>query len=88
MQPIDNLKANWWRLWSVRLNLVGGTILSAFIAWPDLLLSLWNSLPDELKLFLPPRLLLVLPLLFFLGATGARIIKQNTLVKSDDKPSA
>lgn len=87
MRLIDNPKQTWWRLWSVRLNLIGATLLSAFMVWPDLLLSLWNSLPDELKLFLPSRLLLLLPLLFFAGATIARIVKQEKLGKSDEPPA-
>lgn len=85
MQPIDNLKQNWWQLWSVRLNLIGATLLSAFMAWPDLLLGVWNSLPDEVKIFLPPRLMFILPLLFFAAATAARIIKQTALEKTDGK---
>lgn len=80
---IDNFKKDWWKLWSVRLNLIGATMLSAFMVWPDMLLGLWNSLPGELKLFIPSRLLVALPLMFFLAATVARFIKQDKL---NDKP--
>lgn len=81
---IDNFKKDWWKLWSVRLNVIGATMLSAFLAWPDMLLSLWNSLPEELKVFVPSRLLVGLPLVFFIAATVARFVKQEKL---NDKPT-
>lgn len=81
---IDNFKKDWWKLWSVRLNLIGTTLLSAFMVWPDILLRLWNSMPSEVKTLFPSQLLVAVPLLFFIAATLARFIKQAEL---HDKPT-
>lgn len=74
------LISNWrefHKLWSVRLNLIGTAIMTAFMAWPSLALDLWLMMPSEVKDFLPPRLVPLLALAFFLAATVARLIKQK-----------
>jgi hypothetical protein len=75
-----------WRLWSVRLNAIGLAIQSVFMAWVSLPLDLWNMMPGELKAFLPPRAMFILPALFFAAAMAARFVRQPKLdrEKCDD----
>lgn len=82
MTFIDNCR-QWWKLWSIRLNLIGSTILAAIIGFPDVGLALWNMMPVELKDLLGPRAVLAVPLTFFLLATGARFLKQRKLTDGD-----
>jgi hypothetical protein len=77
MRPIDDWR-RWHRLWSIRLNILGSILLSAFMTWPGLALGIWNMMPIEVKEFLPPRMVMLLPLGLFVAAAVARIVKQKS----------
>lgn len=77
MRPIDDWR-RWHKLWSVRLNIIGSTLMTIYMAWPGIVLEVWNFMPGELKERMPPRLMLGLALLFFLAAMVARLIKQKS----------
>jgi hypothetical protein len=63
-----------WRFWSVRLNALGLVLLAAEQALP-----LWGLVPAEARAVLPRWLGLGLPLLCFVLATAARIVRQEKL---------
>lgn len=66
-----------WRWWSVRLNILGTTLLAWFLAVPDVARDLWAALPDDLKAELPPRAAYLIPLLILFAANVARVLKQG-----------
>lgn len=61
-----------WRWWSVRLNLLGLSLLVAEQALPT-----WNLVPFEARAMLPPVLTAGLPITCFVLATIARVIRQE-----------
>lgn len=77
LRMIDDWR-RWHRFWSTRLNIIGSTLIAIYMTWPGVVLEVWNFLPSELKELMPPRLMLGLALIFFLAATGARVIKQKS----------
>jgi hypothetical protein len=66
-----------WRWWSVRLNVLGTTLLAWFLAAPDVAREIWAALPAELKAELPPRIAYLIPLIILFAANVARILKQG-----------
>lgn len=75
----DNLvdeARDWWRLWSVRFNAVGLTILAWVTFDPVSVLSLWHMMPSSLRGVVHPAAFQVVALvLFFLGLL-ARFVRQ------------
>lgn len=80
LKPIEGARRNWWRLWSIRLNLIGGLLLTAFMTWPEFALTLWNMMPDEVKALVPDRFILAIPLALFALSVIARLIRQEKLI--------
>jgi len=76
---------SWWKLWSIRLNAIGSTILVAMMSFPQVGLAIWNSMPVEVKGLLGPRATLVVPLAFFLASMGARFVKQHKVTGNGDQ---
>ena len=78
MKLIDNAKQG-WRFWSVRLAAIGSALQALLTWWPDAGLALWNSMPVEVKDLLPREAVMTLPLIFFLAAILARLVRQPKL---------
>lgn len=66
-----------WRLWSVRLSVVGAAIMGVFTAWPDSALYLWGAMPEEVRALIPQRFVSAIALFVFVMSTASRIIKQR-----------
>lgn len=79
--PLPVARKNWWRLKSTQLSAIGGVLQAIFMAWVSIPLELWNVMPAELKAFLPPRAMFLLPLIFFVAATVARFVPQRRLAE-------
>ena len=47
---ISNWK-DWWRMWSIRLSVLGTAVLIFFEGFPDVAFSVWASIPTILNLF-------------------------------------
>lgn len=78
----------WHRLWSIRLQAIGAAILSAFLAFPETMLGIWNNaMPAEVKDILPGNLVMIVPLGFFIAAMIARVVKQEKLKDGDEQGS-
>jgi len=74
---------NWkkaWKFWSLRLQAAGLAVL----AFPELLLNLWQSLPDNIKMMLPSEYASVVGITLIAAGMIARLIKQE---KVHDKPN-
>lgn len=69
----------WWRLWSVRLSLIGSALLSAFFAFPDAMVQAWNMIPGELKAYIPAEYAKWIPVVIIVTGVFARIVKQKGL---------
>ncbi len=54
MKLIDDWKAKVWKLWSVRLAAIASAMIAYVLAAPDVLLSVLNSMPTELRAAFPP----------------------------------
>jgi len=68
-----------WRFWSLRLNALGTLLLGWFLLVPESMLTLWGFLPPEARAILPPRAAMAAPLIMFVLATLARLVKQERL---------
>lgn len=79
MRLIDDWKAALWRSWTVRLSALSGAIQALYVAWPTLMLDIWNALPDPMKAVLPYRVAMFIPLLLTLAAIAARPIVQRKI---------
>ena len=66
-----------WRWWNVRLTLIGNASLVALLAFPATAQEVWAGLPPELKALLPQRVAYWVPVVIFVGATIARLIRQG-----------
>lgn len=77
----------WYRLWSIRLGLLGTAITAVFLAIPDAALQVWAILPGDIKETLPPEFVKYFGLFLMAAGSFARIIKQNKL-REEVKPNA
>lgn len=75
---IDDL-ANAHKFWSLRLAALGVVLQGLLEAIPDAVLHGWALLPPELKIYVPPGVLKVIPLAIMASAVVARLIKQPKL---------
>lgn len=70
---------NYWRFWSVQLGVLGSTIVTWLIAFPEHLLFVWNMLPPDLKLYFPAQYMPLIGVGVFILSLIARIVKQKKL---------
>ncbi len=78
MKLVDNAR-HWWRFWSVRLAAAGSALQALLTWWPEAGLALWNAMPVEVKALLPAKAVMTLPLILFLTAIVARLVRQPKL---------
>ncbi len=71
---IDNWKKA-WRFWSLQLQGVG----LALLAFPDLIVSAWVHLPDDIKVMLPSGYSDSIGITLIALGMIARLIKQGKL---------
>lgn len=67
----------WWRMWSVRLGLLGSIIVSLLVALPDWAIAIWASFPEELKSQIPPKYMPFIGVAISLCGLVARFIQQE-----------
>lgn len=84
MQLIEDAR-NAWKLFSVQIAALWAMLFGLIAADPSLFLTVYNSLPPELREFLPPW---VRWLVVFSAMTGsvyaARVIKQTPKDSAND----
>ena len=70
-----------WRMWSIRFTALGTVLLGWITASPDIITAAWNSLPDEIKSYIPQEYLMYVTISLFILGMFSRIIKQDKLDK-------
>lgn len=78
----------WYKLWSVRLVILGTTLTGWFLASPDAFLNVWLMLPPELKAVLPPDVIKYVPIFILASGTLSRLVKQKKLPQVNTDESA
>lgn len=68
-----------WRTWSVWLGTLGATVGALLLQFPDVALTVWNSLPEDLKLVLPQQVVNYLSPTIMLLAIVSQYIRQSKL---------
>lgn len=77
---ISNWK-DWWRMWSIRLSVLGTAVLIFFEGFPDVAFSVWASIPDDLKSVLPVEFAKYLGYGLIAASWVARTIRQFKLIE-------
>lgn len=78
-------RAKWWKLWSIRLGLIGTALSGFFLYFPDAAIHAWAFLPADLKQEIPPLALRFIGPVIFVMAMISQFIKQHKLEdKKDD----
>lgn len=76
------------KLWSTWANLIGVTVMSWFLAWPDSVMQIWAAMPDEARAILPENLVPLIAMALFVISTIARIVKQRKLQNVNTEETA
>lgn len=67
-----------WRLWSVRVQAAGATLMTFAAAWPSGAKDIWESIPADIRAMLPQRTALVIAAVLFIGGLAARHVQQGS----------
>lgn len=46
MKLVDNWRS-WWKMWTIRINIIIGLLIAIFSQFPDTFLHLWVLVPTE-----------------------------------------
>jgi len=82
MKLVENSR-DWSKWWSVRLSIIGGVILTFLEVYPNVVGTIIQALPPELKSNISPEIFRVIGIVCIIASPIARVIKQSKL----DKPS-
>lgn len=74
-----------WKLWSVRLTLLGTALSSFFLAFPDAVLQAWMMLPPDLKQYLPQQWIQGVVVVIFVLSVIARLVPQPKVQAEVDR---
>ena len=67
----------WWRLWSVNLGILGTTITTALVAFPDWAINAWSMMPYEARQYIPQQYMPLIGVGIFVLSMISRFIKQH-----------
>ena len=48
MKLVDNWK-DWWKMWTVRINIMFGILLTILSQFPEVFMQLWVIVPEQIK---------------------------------------
>lgn len=68
-----------FKLWSVKLGILGTSITGLLVSSPDAALYAWNLLPVDLKAVIPPTWTPLIGVFVFVMSMLAKLIKQDKL---------
>lgn len=77
MRRVRSLALRAWPLWSVRMSAIGAILTGLAAAAPDMLLQIWNALPDDIRSLFPASISHVVPTLLFVATIVVRLIPQT-----------
>lgn len=75
-KTVDEIRV-WWKLWSIRLGLVGSAITGWLVSFPDQAVGLWAAMPYEIRQFIPANYMPLIGVFLFLMSMVSRFIKQH-----------
>jgi hypothetical protein len=75
MKLVDDSR-DWSKWWSVRLSIIGGTLLTFLEAFPNALATVINTLPQEITSTIDEPILKGIGIVCILASPIARVIKQ------------
>lgn len=81
MKLVDNAK-DWSKWWSVRLSIIGGSLLTLAEGFPHALATVINALPTSVTSNIDADILRFIGIVCIIASPIARVIKQSRL---DDK---
>jgi len=70
---------SFWRMWSLRFTALGTALLGWITVSPDVITLAWNSLPVEMKQYIPEQYLMYITIALFVLGMVSRIIKQEKI---------
>ena len=75
MKSIDWREASRW--WSLRVSTFGSILFAGMTLLPEQLLSLWNSVPADIRAMIPERANNLVGMILFIAVVIARVIPQR-----------
>lgn len=80
MNLIDNAR-QWYKFWSVRLNVLGAFLLSVWFQFNAEIQIWWSAHAAEYFPFLSPQIIKYIGLALVIASVFARVVKQDKLDK-------
>ena len=77
---------DWSKWWSVRLSILGGALLTFLEIYPNVVGTIIQNLPPELKSRVDPEIFRAIGIICVLASPIARIIKQSNLDEKGNQP--
>jgi len=75
MKLVENAR-DWSKWWSVRLSIIGGTILTLLEAFPNAIATVIQILPDQVTQHVGDEILRIIAIVCIVASPIARVIKQ------------
>ena len=76
MKLINDWK-DWWRWWSLRLTALGTMVSGYLIANPDIAVTMWMSMPEDIRSYMPAQYMPAIGLVIVGVGQVARFLKQH-----------
>lgn len=87
MKLVDNCK-DWWKMWTIRLNIIFGILLTILSQFPEVFMQLWVIVPDQIKESIMTTEGITFAFIAALVISSiARLIKQEKLHKKESEDS-
>lgn len=84
MKLVDNWK-DWWKMWTVRINVLIGLLLTAVSQFPEVFMQVWVLLPMQIQESITTTEGVTYAFIVALVVSSlARLLKQEKLHKKDE----
>ena len=85
MRLVSDAK-DWSKWWSVRLSILGGALLTFLEIYPNVVGTIIQNLPPELKSRVDSEIFRAIGIICVLASPIARIIRQSSLDEKGNQP--
>lgn len=83
MKLVDNWK-DWWKMWTIRINIIFGIILTILSQFPEVFMHLWVLVPEQIKeSILTTEGVTTAFIIALVVSSLARLVKQDKLHESN-----
>ena len=87
MKLVYNWK-DWWKMWTIRINIMFGILLTILSQFPEVFMQLWVIVPDQIKESIMTTEGITFAFIAALVISSiARLIKQEKLHKKESEVS-